>query len=165
MVNDQDALKMAYIGGGVEGGTSSIMVQEKAEENVQSSRDGKNKRAKTVSNGADSEDDESELEGFSDSEFEADNEDEEGIWKDGLIPAIGELLPYVEHRHCMRNLHNNFKKQFRGYTLKEKLSHCAQATYQKQFDDRMEELNALDPAAADWIKRSVTTRTGQDLLF
>lgn len=35
-----------------------------------------------MSNGADSEDDESELEGFSDSEFEADNEDEEGIWKD-----------------------------------------------------------------------------------
>lgn len=37
------------------------------------------------------------------------------------MPVIGELLPRAEHRHCMRHFNNNFRKQFGGHNLKDKL--------------------------------------------
>ncbi|XP_017410575.1 uncharacterized protein LOC108322825 [Vigna angularis] len=36
----------------------------------------------------------------------------------GLLPALSELLLGAEHRFCMRHLYANFRKKFRGQTLK-----------------------------------------------
>ncbi|KAL3521785.1 hypothetical protein ACH5RR_014619 [Cinchona calisaya] len=36
----------------------------------------------------------------------------------GLIPAVHEMLPNIEHKHCVRHLHNNFKKVHPGEALK-----------------------------------------------
>ncbi|XP_017438224.1 uncharacterized protein LOC108344272 [Vigna angularis] len=37
---------------------------------------------------------------------------------EGLLPAMSELLPGVEHRFCMRHLYANFRKMFSGQNLK-----------------------------------------------
>ncbi|KAH7845627.1 hypothetical protein Vadar_004158 [Vaccinium darrowii] len=58
----------------------------------------------------------------------------------GLINAIMNLLPCVEHRHCVRHLHNNMKKV--GHTrqaIKERLWSLARATYMGRFKSIMEE--------------------------
>ena len=36
----------------------------------------------------------------------------------GLVSAIQDLLPTVEHRFCMRHLYVNFRKRFSGQILK-----------------------------------------------
>jgi len=38
--------------------------------------------------------------------------------KQGLLPAIQELLPGAEQRFCMRHLYSNFRKRFGSQKLK-----------------------------------------------
>ncbi|KAL3515876.1 hypothetical protein ACH5RR_022778 [Cinchona calisaya] len=45
----------------------------------------------------------------------------------GLGSAIHEILPRIEHRHCVRHLHNNFKKLHPGDSLKARVWACARA--------------------------------------
>ncbi|KAH0635739.1 hypothetical protein KY289_035654 [Solanum tuberosum] len=53
----------------------------------------------------------------------------------GLIEAFNEVLPYVSHRFCARDLHNNFKRAgFGGFTLKKAFWAAAKATTIKEFD-------------------------------
>ncbi|KAL3509959.1 hypothetical protein ACH5RR_029360 [Cinchona calisaya] len=58
----------------------------------------------------------------------------------GLGSAIHEILPRIEHRHCVRHLHNNFKKLHPGDSLKARVWACARSTYRKRFDNEMESL-------------------------
>ncbi|GJS31799.1 zf-CCHC domain-containing protein [Tanacetum coccineum] len=39
----------------------------------------------------------------------------------GIIPAIGDLFPAVEHRYCLRHIHENMKLRWRGTSYKELL--------------------------------------------
>ncbi|KAH7859911.1 hypothetical protein Vadar_007022 [Vaccinium darrowii] len=70
----------------------------------------------------------------------------------GLENAIKELLPAIEHRHCVRHLHNNFKSAgFPGRSLKDKMRNLARASYIGKFNFLMTELEKEDPPAFTWL--------------
>ncbi|KAL0458736.1 UNVERIFIED_CONTAM: hypothetical protein Slati_0500800 [Sesamum latifolium] len=61
-------------------------------------------------------------------------------------------MPTIEHRFCVRHLHNNFKTAgFRGQALKFALWKAAKATTVQDFTRRMVEMGALDEKAAAWF--------------
>ena len=39
----------------------------------------------------------------------------------GLVLAIEELLPNLEHRHYLRHLYNNFNQKLKGLALKDRV--------------------------------------------
>ncbi|KAL3504701.1 hypothetical protein ACH5RR_034542 [Cinchona calisaya] len=47
----------------------------------------------------------------------------------GLGSDIHEILPRIEHRHCVRHLHNNFKKLHPGDSLKARVWACARSHF------------------------------------
>nr|XP_016440583.1 PREDICTED: uncharacterized protein LOC107766336 [Nicotiana tabacum] len=70
----------------------------------------------------------------------------------GLIEAFNEVFPHVNHRFCVRHLHNNFKRAgFGGITLKKALWAAAKATTRSKFNNCMEDILKLDPDAATWL--------------
>ncbi|KAI8573354.1 hypothetical protein RHMOL_Rhmol01G0270400 [Rhododendron molle] len=70
----------------------------------------------------------------------------------GLENAIKELLPSIEHRHCVRHLHNNFKNAgFPGQVLHDKMWNLATASYVGKFNFLMEELKKEDLRAFTWL--------------
>ncbi|KAL3520854.1 hypothetical protein ACH5RR_019003 [Cinchona calisaya] len=69
----------------------------------------------------------------------------------GLGSAIHEILPRIEHRHCVRHLHNNIKKLHPGDSLKARVWACARSTYRKRFDNEMESLKQYDEGAHKWL--------------
>ncbi|KAF7126603.1 hypothetical protein RHSIM_Rhsim11G0106900 [Rhododendron simsii] len=82
--------------------------------------------------------------------------DGEDIGKDktllGLEHAIKELLPEIEHRHCVKHLHNNFKNAgYGGQVLHDKLWNLARASYVGKFNLFMGELEKEDPGAFKWL--------------
>lgn len=76
----------------------------------------------------------------------------------GLAPAIEELLQEVEHRFCIRHLHNNFKKKFLANSLKDQLWKCLRSTHPNQFTDNMKILQVLDPHAYEWLVKSCNAK-------
>ncbi|KAH7835483.1 hypothetical protein Vadar_026509 [Vaccinium darrowii] len=72
----------------------------------------------------------------------------------GLINAIMNLLPCVEHRHCVRHLHSNMKRaRHIGQAVKERLWSLARATYMGRFKSIMEEFKKEDDAAFKWLAK------------
>ncbi|KAH7854192.1 hypothetical protein Vadar_011227 [Vaccinium darrowii] len=72
----------------------------------------------------------------------------------GLINAIMNLLPCVEHRHCVRHLHSNMKRAgHTGQAVKERLWSLARATYMGRFKSIMEEFKKEDDAAFKWLAK------------
>nr|XP_027108905.1 uncharacterized protein LOC113728740 [Coffea arabica] len=74
----------------------------------------------------------------------------------GLIQAIQELLPDVEHRMCVRHMYNNFKKLHNGLALKERIWALARALYKNLFNALMEALKAVDEGAFQWLLDNTT---------
>nr|GMC60104.1 uncharacterized protein LOC109174707 [Ipomoea batatas] len=71
----------------------------------------------------------------------------------GLIPAVEELFPGLEHRFCARHLHSNFVKDgFTGHILKMHFWNVCKATTEAEFEARMEELKGCNVKAFDWLK-------------
>ncbi|KAK6778077.1 hypothetical protein RDI58_024795 [Solanum bulbocastanum] len=76
----------------------------------------------------------------------------------GLVEAFNEILPYVDHRFCVRHLHNNFKKAgFFGLSLKNALWAAANATTVEFFKICMEKMHELDAEAAAWLNEKPPT--------
>ncbi|XP_014495732.1 uncharacterized protein LOC106757562 [Vigna radiata var. radiata] len=55
----------------------------------------------------------------------------------GLQLALEALLPKAEHRFCMRHLYANFRKKFRGHTLKTLMWKAATSTYPQAWEREM----------------------------
>ncbi|XP_050222624.1 uncharacterized protein LOC126672711 [Mercurialis annua] len=55
----------------------------------------------------------------------------------GLIPAIETLFPHAEHKFCVRHILTNFRKRYKGKTLKDLLWACARAPYIEGFNKCM----------------------------
>ncbi|XP_050238213.1 uncharacterized protein LOC126687699 [Mercurialis annua] len=74
----------------------------------------------------------------------------------GLINAIANLTPHAEHRNCARHVYCNWKKEFKGQTLKNMFWRVARSTYEAaakiNLDAMMEENGA---AHADIIRRDL----------
>ncbi|KAG8373955.1 hypothetical protein BUALT_Bualt11G0079600 [Buddleja alternifolia] len=51
----------------------------------------------------------------------------------GLLPALYELLPDIEHRYCVKHMYDNFKKKHPGLSLKDRMWNVARATTVNQF--------------------------------
>ncbi|KAG8379804.1 hypothetical protein BUALT_Bualt07G0127400 [Buddleja alternifolia] len=69
----------------------------------------------------------------------------------GLLPALYELLPDIEHRYCVRHMYNNFKKEHHGQTLKDRMWNIAKAFTVNQFKFLMEKVKEIDEEAHKWM--------------
>nr|XP_027077015.1 uncharacterized protein LOC113700766 [Coffea arabica] len=76
----------------------------------------------------------------------------------GLIQAIHELLPGVEHRMCVRHMYNNFKKEHPGLALKDRIWSAARASYESRFASEMESLKEFDVEAFNWLVKHTTPK-------
>ncbi|CAI9295116.1 unnamed protein product [Lactuca saligna] len=71
----------------------------------------------------------------------------------GLLPAIATLFPCAEHRYCLRHIHNNMKKNWRGKEFKDLLWECATTSNVEHFHQAMENLKKLNNDAYEWLKQ------------
>lgn len=69
----------------------------------------------------------------------------------GLINAFELVVPNSHQRLCVRHLLSNFKLQFKGKALKDKLWECARATTVQEFGRNMDEMKNLSKEAFDWL--------------
>ncbi|XP_050238239.1 uncharacterized protein LOC126687725 [Mercurialis annua] len=72
----------------------------------------------------------------------------------GLTNAIMKLTPHAEHRNCVRHVYCNWKKEFKGQTLKNLFWSAARSTYEASYNAAIEKLLEEDEAAhKDFLKR------------
>ncbi|GJX12395.1 hypothetical protein Tco_0204153 [Tanacetum coccineum] len=69
----------------------------------------------------------------------------------GIIPAIANLFPNAEHRYCVKHIHENFKKDWKGEAYKLLLWRAAKATTIPDFQLAMEELKEFNNEAYEWL--------------
>ena len=58
--------------------------------------------------------------------------------------AIEKLLSNSGHRHCLRHLYNNFKQNFKGLTLKDRVWKVVITSNVPTFNRQMEWMNEED---------------------
>nr|KAJ0219497.1 hypothetical protein LSAT_V11C300137670 [Lactuca sativa] len=64
--------------------------------------------------------------------------------------AIAQLFPCVEHKYCLRHIHDNMKRTWRSNKHKEHLWNFATATTVEEFNHLMNEFNLFDKDAYKW---------------
>ncbi|KAG8377443.1 hypothetical protein BUALT_Bualt08G0033400 [Buddleja alternifolia] len=69
----------------------------------------------------------------------------------GLLPALYELLPDIEHRYCVKHMYDNFKKKHPGLSLKDRMWNVARATTVNQFKFQMVAFKEVDEDAHNWL--------------
>ena len=69
----------------------------------------------------------------------------------GLIPAMKTLFPTVEHRYCVKHIHNNFKVNHKGLGLKDALRRCVVATIVRGFERGMQYMKESDEEAWQYL--------------
>ncbi|XP_071932925.1 uncharacterized protein [Coffea arabica] len=72
----------------------------------------------------------------------------------GLDRALSEVLPGCEHRYCVQHIYRNFKKKHPGLALKDRIWNIACCTTVEMYDKAMEELQAFDKDAYEWVKKT-----------
>ncbi|XP_057790453.1 uncharacterized protein LOC131007556 [Salvia miltiorrhiza] len=65
----------------------------------------------------------------------------------GLTNAIKDLAPFAEHRNCARHVYMNWKKQFKGVTLKHMFWEGVRSSYKEEWDAAMDKLKAENMVA------------------
>ncbi|XP_071917224.1 uncharacterized protein [Coffea arabica] len=83
----------------------------------------------------------------------------------GLGSAIHEVTSGVEHRHCVRHLHNNMKKSHPGESIKARFWACARSSYMCKFESEMDALNEYDYNAHKWLVDNTNPRQWSRLHF
>ncbi|CAN1162752.1 hypothetical protein LINPERHAP1_LOCUS28258 [Linum perenne] len=70
----------------------------------------------------------------------------------GLLNALKNVVPYAEHRYCIRHLWTNLMRSM-GCTKKTKdlFWSAARATYNTEFELAMTQLKAYNPEAYNWL--------------
>ncbi|KAB1202696.1 hypothetical protein CJ030_MR8G005805 [Morella rubra] len=64
----------------------------------------------------------------------------------GLLDALDIIVPFNEHRYCLKHLHSNIKgKGYKGQSFKDVLFACAKSNTKASFKMHMEEMRALSP--------------------
>ena len=67
--------------------------------------------------------------------------------------AIEELFSNSEHRYCVRHIHTNFRKIYRGKALKDQLWNYAKATSLPAYEKAMDMLNRMSSGACEYMKK------------
>ena len=52
----------------------------------------------------------------------------------GLLNAISELLPHVEHRMCTRHIYANWRKKYKDQKFQKPFWSCAKASNREMFN-------------------------------
>ncbi|XP_030525043.2 uncharacterized protein LOC115737179 [Rhodamnia argentea] len=71
----------------------------------------------------------------------------------GLVQALANLMPEVEHIFCLRHLYENFRLRHKGMELKRLVWKATMATRVCDFNLAMEELKAVNEKAHDWLSQ------------
>ncbi|KAL3512990.1 hypothetical protein ACH5RR_025707 [Cinchona calisaya] len=69
----------------------------------------------------------------------------------GLIQTIGDLLPGVDHRMCIKHMYNNSKKEHSELTLKDRTWATFRTSYVNLFAFHMEQLKDVNDGAYKWL--------------
>lgn len=69
----------------------------------------------------------------------------------GFVEALNELEPNMEHRFCLKHMHENFKELYKGEDYKKLLWRAATAGTEKLFLKRMKVLEEFDKNAYSWV--------------
>nr|KAJ0207769.1 hypothetical protein LSAT_V11C500254770 [Lactuca sativa] len=69
----------------------------------------------------------------------------------GLVEAVKENLPLVEHRQCARHVYVNFKKVYNGIDYKRHFWAASMSTTESSFLETMEELKEMNGGAYDHL--------------
>lgn len=65
----------------------------------------------------------------------------------GLMEAVHELLPFVEHKNCARHIYNNWKKDFKGGELRKAFWAVVYASNDSQLQRELNKLKEIDEAS------------------
>nr|KAJ0194730.1 hypothetical protein LSAT_V11C700387100 [Lactuca sativa] len=71
----------------------------------------------------------------------------------GLIPAISQLFPCVEHRYCLRHIHQNMRVKWKLKEYKDHLWRCGTATTVLEFEHCMREFSNYDREECEWLRK------------
>ncbi|XVE62979.1 hypothetical protein DITRI_Ditri06bG0162900 [Diplodiscus trichospermus] len=71
----------------------------------------------------------------------------------GLIDAINNVIPQVEHRWCARHIYTKWSKKWHGEKLKRKFWICAWSTFEEDFKRQLDVLGELSKKAAEDLMR------------
>ncbi|XP_059432656.1 uncharacterized protein LOC132174219 [Corylus avellana] len=72
----------------------------------------------------------------------------------GLLNAMEDLMPGLEHQLCLRHLHANFKRQgFKGKAYKDAFDGAARAANELQFKHYMSVIRGMSEDAFDYISK------------
>lgn len=69
----------------------------------------------------------------------------------GLLEAVKEVVPNVEHRQCARHIYENFRKVYSGVEFRNLFWKAAKASYPQEFERIMNEIKASNPNAHDYL--------------
>ncbi|KAL4582251.1 hypothetical protein LXL04_006795 [Taraxacum kok-saghyz] len=69
----------------------------------------------------------------------------------GLVEAAKDVLPSVEHKQCARHVYANFKRTYNGLKYKSLLWAAATSTTEAAFEEKMQELKAINSNAYDQL--------------
>ncbi|XP_060974157.1 uncharacterized protein LOC115695238 [Cannabis sativa] len=75
----------------------------------------------------------------------------------GLERAVGTVYEGSEVRFCVRHLYANFKKEFPGLLLKQKLWAWARATTVEEFKRKLDVLKGINEKAFGWLSKKSPT--------
>ncbi|GAA0155480.1 hypothetical protein LIER_13196 [Lithospermum erythrorhizon] len=69
----------------------------------------------------------------------------------GLTNAIQYHVEEAEHRHCLRHLHNNFSREFKGLAFKKMMYAIGKASRIVDWQKHMNDIQRLDANAHLWL--------------
>nr|KAJ0194361.1 hypothetical protein LSAT_V11C800425480 [Lactuca sativa] len=69
----------------------------------------------------------------------------------GLLQAVADLLPHVEHRQCARHIFANFRKKFTGLELKSLFWEAAISTVEGDFLATMEKIKKITETGYNYL--------------
>jgi hypothetical protein len=76
------------------------------------------------------------------------------IIKQGLIQALKELMPGLEHKYCVKHLHANLKRKgFKGKEYKDALWGAARAPNEIQFKFYLEVIKGMHQGAYNYLEK------------
>ncbi|GKC44049.1 hypothetical protein Tco_1061771 [Tanacetum coccineum] len=83
----------------------------------------------------------------------------------GIILAIKTVYPSVQHKYCLRHIHENMKQRWCRKAYKDLLWRAASAINVKDFEKYMLELKTMNPKAHEWLNKIPTEHWARTHFF
>ncbi|GJZ48197.1 pentatricopeptide repeat-containing protein [Tanacetum coccineum] len=69
----------------------------------------------------------------------------------GLIEAVKDVMPFVEHQQCARHIYERFRKQFSGVEFRGIFWAASKASYPQLFNKIMDKIKRANPRAHQYL--------------